>query len=154
MTINRTVERITNLDPNTVTKTKIIVSEPKTEYSKRTIPLPIFLLEYIRQLTFAPKWYVLTNNIQPTEPHQFYLRYKTYTKRIGLGHYTFHALRHTFATMCVEKGVDTKSLSELLGHSNIATTLSFYVHPSLEQKRKQIELLTPSIFIHGQNSCQ
>ena len=154
MTINRTVERITNLDSNTVTKTKIIVSEPKTEYSKRTIPLPIFLLEYIRQLTFAPKWYVLTNNIQPTEPHQFYLRYKTYTKRIGLGHYTFHALRHTFATMCVEKGVDTKSLSELLGHSNIATTLSFYVHPSLEQKRKQIELLTPSIFIHGQNSGQ
>jgi site-specific recombinase XerD len=56
--------------------------------------------------------------------------------------------------MCVEKGVDTKSLSELLDHSIIATTLSFYVHPSLEQKRKQIELLTPSIFIHGQNSCQ
>ena len=71
-------------------------------------------------------------------------------KKLNLEQYSFHSLRHTFATLCIERGMDAKSLSEILGHSNITTTLSLYVHPSLEQKRKQIELLTPSI-IHSQN---
>ena len=57
--------------------------------------------------------------------------------------YTFHALRHTFATRCVEAGFDTKSLSEIVGHSNISTTLSVYVHPSLAQKRRQMDKLGP-----------
>jgi site-specific recombinase XerD len=62
----------------------------------------------------------------------------------GLESYSFHALRHTFATRCVEQGFDTKSLSEILGHANISTTLAFYVHPSLEQKRAQMEKLAPN----------
>ena len=77
------------------------------------------------------------------EPRTFKDQYNQILKLAGLGHFTFHALRHTFATRCVEIGFDTKSLSEILGHSDINTTLSVYVHPSLQQKKVQMERLTP-----------
>ena len=66
--------------------------------------------------------------------------------RLGIRGYTFHALRHTFATHCVSLGFDIKSLSEILGHANVSTTLAIYVHPTMEQKRKQMALLEPTIF--------
>ena len=47
----------------------------------------------------------------------------------------YHALRHTFATRCIEAGFDVKSLSEILGHANVNITLNRYVHSSMEQKR-------------------
>ncbi|MDY5576667.1 MAG: tyrosine-type recombinase/integrase, partial [Lachnospiraceae bacterium] len=46
----------------------------------------------------------------------------------------FHALRHTFATNCISSGADAKSVSEILGHSNVNITLNRYVHPNLETK--------------------
>lgn len=51
------------------------------------------------------------------------------------------ALRHTFATRCIELGVDVKTLSEILGHANVSTTLNTYVHSSMERKREQLEKL-------------
>lgn len=54
----------------------------------------------------------------------------------------YHVLRHTFASRCMESGIDVKSLSELLGHANAAVTLNIYVHSSLEQKRAQPERLS------------
>ena len=50
----------------------------------------------------------------------------------------FHGLRHSFATRCIESNCDYKTVSVLLGHSNISTTLNLYVHPNLEQKKKQL----------------
>ena len=144
VSIHRTVERIADLDPLTVKKTKVVVSEPKTASSIRSIPLPRFLLEYLLKFRGADSTYLLTGCEWYCEPHLFYMRYKRYMKDMGMEQYTFHALRHTFATRCVELGFDTKSLSEILGHSNITTTLSIYVHPTLEQKQQQMNRLTCS----------
>lgn len=148
--ISRTIERIADLNPEADSKTKVVVSEPKTENSFREIPLPGFLAEYLYMRKRRPECYLLTGNRRYTEPHQFYIRYQKYLKRHGIENYSFHALRHTFATRCVEMGFDTKSLSEILGHSNINTTLSVYVHPSIQQKKTQMERLTPP---HA-NSCE
>ncbi len=142
--ISRTVERIADLDPEVDSRTKVVVSEPKTENSFREIPLPRFLAEYLSMRKRGPECYLLTGNRRHTEPHQFYIRYQKYLKQHGIENYSFHALRHTFATRCVEMGFDTKSLAEILGHSNINTTLSVYVHPSIQQKKTQMERLTPS----------
>ena len=71
------------------------------------------------------------------------MQYKRFLEENDMDDHTFHELRHTFATRCVELGFDTKSLSEILGHSSITTTLSVYVHPSLQQKKLQMERLTP-----------
>ena len=146
VTIQRTVERISELTPNMPNKTKIVISEPKTENSIRTIPLPRFLSEHLLQFQKAPNTYFLTGTLHPTEPHQFYVRYQKYMDRLDIHGYTFHALRHTFATHCVSLGFDIKSLSEILGHANVSTTLAIYVHPTMEQKRKQMALLEPTIF--------
>lgn len=59
----------------------------------------------------------------------------------GMSICRFHELSHTFATRCVENGFDAKSLSEILGHANVNTTLQRYVHPTIEQKRRQMERL-------------
>ncbi len=50
----------------------------------------------------------------------------------------FHGLRHTFATRCIESGCDYKTVSVILGHSNVATTLNLYVHPNIDQKKRCI----------------
>ena len=62
--------------------------------------------------------------------------------KLNLTSITFHGLRHTFATRCIELGMDIKTLSEILGHSNVATTMSIYVHSTDSQKREQMELLS------------
>ncbi|MDE6875566.1 MAG: site-specific integrase [Lachnospiraceae bacterium] len=146
VSISRTVERIDNLEPGAKGKTKVVLSEPKTECSVRVIPLPGFLLEYMERQRCGADCYLLTGKRKHTEPHQYYVRYQKYLARNKIDRHTFHTLRHTFATRCVEMGFDTKSLSEILGHSSITTTLSVYVHPSMQQKKAQMEKLTPHIF--------
>lgn len=147
VTIKRTIERIANTDFLAKTKTKVIINAPKTQNSYRVIPLQGFLAEILRNNKKPDNCYLLTGTPKFTEPHQYYVQYKKFLKRNNLGDYTFHCLRHTFATRCVEKGFDIKSLSEILGHSSVTTTMSIYVHPSLEQKRIQMEKLTPTLLL-------
>lgn len=80
--------------------------------------------------------YILTNRDKPIEPNKYRLYYNRVLKELELPHRKFHALRHTFATRCIECGCDYKSLSELLGHSNVSITMNIYVHPQMELKRK------------------
>lgn len=141
LSIKRTVERIANLNPNADTKTKIVVTDPKSESSKREIPLPKALCNYLKMKRGATDTYLLTGTEKPSEPHTLYVRYERFLKRNGFEEYSFHALRHTFATRGIEAGIDPKLLSEILGHSDVITTLRCYVHPSVEQKRKQMEEL-------------
>lgn len=140
--IRRTVERIANLDKSSAKKTKVIISEPKTDNSMRIIPLPTFLVEYIREFKTNDDKYVLTASTKHTEPHTYYTRYKNYLRKYNLGDYTFHELRHTFATECVDKGFVIKSLSEILGHADVSTTMNYYVHPTLRMKKRQMEMLS------------
>lgn len=137
--ISRTVERIAALEDPLASKTKIVISEPKTDTSRREIPLPSSLSRYLQAYRGAPDTHLLTGTDKPSEPHTLYVRYVRFLKRNGFVHYTFHALRHTFATRGAAAGVDIKSLSEILGHSDVTTTLRTYVHPSVEQKRQQME---------------
>jgi integrase len=147
LTINifRTVERIAELSPNSKSKTKVVISKPKTEKAVRTIPIPEFLREYIFKRKGDNDTFILTGTTDFIEPHCLYTRYKNFLRKNGIEDNTFHSLRHTFATRCVEEGFDTKVLAEILGHSSVTTTMNFYVHPSMENKRKQMELLAPTI---------
>lgn len=143
LSIRRTVERITDLTPNATSRTKVVVGTPKTATALRTIPLPSFIIEKLRRFSHLSQQYVITGRDTFIEPHTFYIRYRRFMRKHGMDAYPFHALRHTFATRCVVLGFDAKSLAEILGHASISTTLSVYVHPSLEEKRKQMEMLVP-----------
>ena len=139
--ISRTVERIKDLTPLANHKTKVVITDPKTESSRREIPLPNTLCVYMRSHQSASDSYLLTGTDKPSEPHTLYIRYERFLRRNGLESYTFHAIRHTFATRGIASGFDAKSLSEILGHSDVTTTLRCYVHPSMEEKRNQMETL-------------
>ena len=52
-----------------------------------------------------------------------------------------HALRHTFATRCIEAGMRPKTLQKLLGHAGINTTMNLYVHVTDDEKQREIEKL-------------
>lgn len=149
--ISKTLIRIRNLSPDASHKTKVIIEKPKTVTSTRIIPAPGFLLRYLKTFYKNPEDYILTGTSAFTEPRVYLNQYKKILKESGVRMYTFHALRHTFATRWVENGLDIKSLSEILGHSNVKTTLQRYVHPSMESKRNQMERLADNC-ICGQKS--
>ncbi len=130
-------QRVKNFDPKIKTKTKIIIDSPKSKKSVRTLPVPGFLLEIIKKRynLVIPNAYFLTGKTSRyKEPRRVEYQFKKITDRCGLKEVNFHALRHTFATRLTEHGTDVKTLSELMGHANIKTTLK-YMHSSEQQKR-------------------
>ena len=120
---------------------KLLITPPKTRSSIRNIPLNSWIMQYANLLRGKDDSYILTNTHKHIEPNKYRLYYNRLLKQLFLPHLTFHALRHTFATRCIECGCDYKSLSELLGHSNVSITMNIYVHPQMELKRKCVELL-------------
>lgn len=139
--VERTLMRIQDTDSNSKTKTKILIDKPKSDCSIRIVPISSFLIPYLQTLKKGNSCYFLTGNCNYMEPRLYFQKYKEIMEKCDLGEFNYHALRHTFATRCVEKGFDMKSLSEILGHADVNTTFRRYVHPSISMKKKQIELL-------------
>lgn len=108
-------------EQNSNGKTKVIVTRPKSDDSIRDIPLPSFLSRTARKLKINPDHFILSGSSNYIEPRnmQYYLN-KTLGIN-GIKRVNFHALRHTFATRCIENNFDIKTLSEILGHSNVKT---------------------------------
>lgn len=90
-------------------------------------------------------FFVLTNSDKPTEPRTYRNYYKRLLNQLGIPPLKFHGLRHSFATRCIESNCDYKTVSVLLGHSNISTTLNLYVHPNMDQKKKCVEQMLKSL---------
>ena len=90
------------------------------------------------------EYFILTNDTKPTEPRTYRNYYKRLLNKLGIPDIKFHGLRHSFATRCIEANSDYKTVSVILGHSNISTTLNLYVHPNKEQKKKCIDKMLKS----------
>lgn len=117
-------------------KTKIIISEPKSQSSKRFIPIPAFMTELFNDIKpISSSTFFLTGHKHFMEPRSLENKFKNCLRECNIEYINFHSLRHTFATHCIEVGFDVKSLSEILGHSSVGTTLNLYAHPTLEYKR-------------------
>lgn len=140
LTVENTLTRVKISDNNSIKKTRLMLNTAKTDNSVRVIPLNKVILKYLenykREKTISGDIFVLTNSLKLIDSRTFYYNYKKILKQLGMPDYTFHILRHTFATRCCYLGFDIKSLSEVLGHSNIKTTLSIYVHSNLEYKKE------------------
>lgn len=134
----RTVLRIPDLEEGNDTLTKLVIQQPKSEHSARTIPIPQGLYLKLEELRGPDICYVLTGTEEFSEPRSIQKRFQTFMRKNGLQGFSFHSLRHTFATRCVESGMDVKSLSEIMGHASVSTTMQMYVHPSLDTKREQM----------------
>jgi len=139
LTVSKTLQRIQVKGGST--KTRLILTEPKSETSKRSIPIPECLIEFLRKFQGDPEQFVLSGKAKPIEPRTMQYRFTTILKNGNLPSVHFHALRHMFASNCVRLGFDIKSLSEILGHSGVEITLNRYVHSSFEQKTEFMDRL-------------
>ena len=117
------------------------VGAPKTPTSVRDIPITRSLMSVIRPLKKRanPEYYVLSNDNRPLEPRYYRDYFRTVLSRLDISPVRFHALRHSFATRCIESKCDYKTVSVILGHSSISTTMDQYVHPGYAEKKRCLD---------------
>ena len=146
LTVNRTIERIYIIEGEKK-HTELVINTPKTKNSCREIPMNKELLGMLKPLkkVVNDDYYILTNDERPTEPRTYRNSYKRLMEKLDIPKLKYHGLRHSFATRCIEVGCDYKTVSVLLGHSNISTTLNLYVHPNMEQKKRCIDKVFKSL---------
>lgn len=137
LTVRNTVQRISCKEG-----TKVIISAPKTSSSIRKIPIPEKLYDMMTELKTNDNSYLLSGSEKCTEPRNIQYHFNNVLKKLEIDHFNYHALRHMFATKCIQtEGFDVKTLSEILGHSSPEITLRIYVHSDLNRKRACMKLL-------------
>lgn len=139
--------------------TAITVGDTKTDQSNRKLYLPqkarlaltrLKAWQETMQDTFGLEWnpegfVVCTLKGGPMEPRTYSGKLEAMVRALGMKHVNFHALRHTYATRSVEKGMDIATLSRNLGHANISTTLNMYVHWMDEQQRESVKIFDQEV---------
>ena len=155
--IRRTVATITVFDADNNKSKQTIIQIPKTKNLVRDIPLPKSLKPIFKKALIlkteerfrAGESYNMENqefiflsalgnfinagNIDKT--------WSKYLKSLKIPHKKFHALRHTYATKQFENNIPLKTVSMLLGHSDISMTANIYTHVLKKQKEKSVDIL-------------
>lgn len=146
ISVKKTIQRVYMIEGEE-RYTELILDSPKTKNSIRDIPMTRDLLKLLKPLKriVNNNYFVLTNEAKPTEPRTYRNYYKQFMQEIGVPILKFHGLRHSFATRCIESKCDYKTVSVILGHSNISTTLNLYVHPNMEQKKRCIDQMVKAL---------
>jgi len=138
--IRKTMQRLPSIDSNS--KTEIIIDSPKSESSIRDIPINKDISKLLKAF-YRPGAFVLTGDQNKfVEPKTMENRFKRILKQCGIHPTGVHCCRHTFACRCIERGMDPKTLSEILGHANASTTLNTYVHSNFKRKEDGINQLS------------
>lgn len=134
MYVNRTVQRVT-IDGKSVLREL----PPKSETSRRKIPIPSCLLDKLKTVR-KPRQsaYVLHTDYHMMDTRTFQYQYKKTLERAGVRYANAHTLRHTFSVRALELGFDIKTLSEILGHADATITLRIYAHSHDEHKRNSM----------------
>lgn len=117
----------------------LLLDKPKTVSSIREIPIISSIYQILKAFQKEDEIFFASGTNDFLKPRTLEYRFKQILKICNVKYVNFHALRHTFATTCIQAGVDVKSLSEILGHSNASITLNTYVHSSIEIKKEQLE---------------
>lgn len=146
ISVKKTIQRVYMIEGEE-RYTELILDSPKTKNSIRDIPMTRDLLKLLKPLKriVNNNYFVLTNEAKPTEPRTYRNYYKQFMQEIGVPILKFHGLRHSFATRCIESKCDYKTVSVILVHSNISTTLNLYVHPNMEQKKRCIDQMVKAL---------
>lgn len=153
ISINKTMLRTRAKIPDQEGKTEIIIDSPKSIYSIRIIPISAGLIQVMRRYYDTrqaadrkPESYFISRNGKFIEPRLYQKYFTQLLQEAMLPAFNFHALRHTFATRCIELNMDVKSLSEILGHGSVTITLNTYVHSFEEQQRLSMNRLDTLLY--------
>ena len=153
--VNKNVKFIMEVDRDGTSKGKLIVQVPKTVNNIRKVEIPPFLTEMLKhhkvmqnenRLKLANKYE--NNNLVFCNKYGNYLtsvttnvKFKEILKNLNMQDRCFHDLRHSYATRLFELGENPKTVSELLGHANVTTTLDIYTHVLDSMKEKAVSKL-------------
>ena len=128
---------------------KLVVSQPKTRASSRSILLPTLVLKILEQYrqSVTSRWMFPSprKGDSPRDPTAVRKKLSAVLKRAGCPAARFHDLRHTFATSALEHGMDVKTLSTVIGHVSSATTLNVYTHITDEMRQKAADKIDRAI---------
>lgn len=144
ITVRSTIGRIYDYEKKA---TERLLTSPKTRTSNREIPICRELLTALRTIrkTAPNAVYVVGCGENAKEPRTYRDYFARLLTRLNIPKIVFHGLRHTFATRCIECQCDYKTVSTILGHSNVSTTLNLYVHPNINQKKRCIDKFSKSL---------
>ena len=123
----------------------VYIGETKTDTGKRIIYIPestVKLLK-VRKKQALTEW-IFPNPYKPEDPmlpNSAYHKLKRILKSAGLPYIRFHDLRHTFATHALTSGVDAKTLSKILGHTNASFTLDTYTHVTSDMQERAANIV-------------
>lgn len=140
----QTLQRITK--EGTKHKTQLVLQPPKTAAGCREVPVPAFLMEYLKEIYCKAEdgGFVFQNSRgKHVEPRAVQRKLVRIAESLSISQVHMHTLRHTYATRCLEQGIGYETLSSLLGHSSPRITMQYYAHCTRENKRKSVEKLVP-----------
>lgn len=135
------------------------VGPPKSRAGYRSVPLTEAAAGILRRRRESlvksgaalPQWrdYVFLGETgEPTKNSAYDAMLYKLCDRSGIPRFSMHALRHTFATRCIEAGMKPKTLQTILGHSNISVTMNLYVHTTEEEKIKEMQSVQLALLLH------
>ena len=153
ISVKRTLNRLNTYSGKN--KTEIVLDTPKSKNSARVIPISAGAMEDLKKWkevqqkdkalassAYKDSGFVVTNELGSyMEPKTFRDYYHRMLEKAGLRRFTFHALRHTFATRAMERGMDSKTLSVIMGHYSVAFTLDTYTHVLSSHKKEEIKVM-------------
>lgn len=155
-------------------KNQPIIKQPKSKAGIRDIPIPDFLIKIYKSIPKESPAFLTTaqgERMTGTAYKRAWDSYENYlntqaggisavggnTKCVVIDHITAHMLRHTYASLLYEAGVDVKSAQRFLGHSDIETTLEIYTHLTRRKEAEAVKSINSHFedrFINGSNNVK
>lgn len=120
----------------------MLEGSPKTQMSRRELPLSKKMIENLKKMKQgSTSEYVIAIQGKPMEPRTITNHFKRIVAGTTLASISFHSLRHSFATRCLECGISAATISSLLGHTSVKLTLDIYTNATLSEERRAVEIL-------------
>ena len=128
---------------------KIVMSIPKTKSSIRKLVLPPAVVQVLREYrkSVHSRWMFPSPVLEdlPLNPGSVYDRLQLILEHANCKQVRFHDLRHTFATLALQNGMDVKTLSAIIGHISSATTIDIYSHITGAMQRQAAQKIERGI---------
>ena len=123
-------------------KTKILIDIPKSDRSFRDIPINPILNKLLQPFIKQGAFLLTGDKKRFIEPRTMENHFAAVLRQCGIRHMGYHATRRTFATRCIERGMNPRTLAEILGHADVSTTLNYYVCADMKKKAEGVQLLS------------
>ena len=131
ISVTRSIKRVCVPDM----PSELEISSPKTQSSIRMVPILPEVARLLERTGNSDEVYISSGRDKPLEPRSYRAKYNRILARLGIEHHTFHDLRHTFASRCINSGADARTVADILGHTNVEMTLNTYTHSTDERRR-------------------